>query len=383
MTSRIGWSVALLALLLCFLQSGSAQAVPVNPVLAQAAAQQGNWAIVIVGSDPLKIGRLKKLVEASLGAGLPVLGLAYDPKSTPELWRQYPVKLEQLPLLALAKVDSTGNIFQLVGYPELAELAPSLKSEAAVRAASSRMGRRYQELLAGEQPQNGPQSSVLEIRGCSLQASRPEPHLCGTQLAVSLQASPQATVDVYDQADPTKTVSLMETGPGLYEGAWTLRELQARTTTLVARVSRQGQSQQKVLGTYQTLGWIAPKILSVNPSGPDLYQVSGMAPPFSQVEVRCHVDMGRFLFVGYPDYDNNWTVQADKDGQFGFVMDLSLGGTRRDDIVLTAQFAATTCDIHSGRRSETSEFSANVRMYSYPYCSGGCHPRCGYCSRYR
>jgi hypothetical protein len=352
-----------------------------------------HWTILILARDQATLASVKRAMivsreRAKLSENdLSVSTRIFSPSSK-KLSNQ--LKESDLPLMALATCNASGEQLRLIDFPGQAVSKITL-SESDLNQASEKMLQSFQKLTGHQQsagtavnvPELTPSGEQLEVRGFAIDPPTTQPVSVGSLLQITLQTSPGSSVMVGSSSRPGATVSLLEVDPGTYQGKWPVTELEPSPVSLFAHVSHKGQECEKLLGTYQSAGWNAPRFLSVTPAGPDLYEVVGSAPPLAQVDVTCHIDMGRFLFIGFPDYDNQWTVAADNDGRFSFVLDLSVGGTRREDLLLDAQFSAIATQVQTGRKSSESQFTAKVRMYNYPTCSGDCYPRCAYCRRFR
>lgn len=354
----------------------------------QAQQPSVHWTVVVMARDQETLGRLKRALIVSRERArlsendLSVSAQIFGPHSK-KLSKQ--LKESDLPLMALATCNAAGEQLHLIDFPGQA-VAKIDGSEAGLSQASERMLKSFRQLTGQPQastPETTTPAEVLEVRGFSIEPPITQPVTVGSSLLITLQTFPGSSVAVVSPSRTGDPVSLLEVDPGTYQGKWLVTELEPAPVSLVAHVSHNGRECGKQLGSYRSAGWSSPRFLSVSPAGPDLYEVVGTAPPLAQVDIKCHIDMGRFLFIGFPDYDNEWTVAADKDGRFSFVLDLSVGGTRREDLLLDAQFSAVATQVSSGRKSSETQFTAKVRMYNYPTCNGDCYPRCAYCRRFR
>ena len=285
---------------------------------------------------------------------------------SPQRFKQLGIAERDLPLAGLARYSPSGKFLGLVGYPDFVERRVSDGP-----GSGDRLVRRWADAngVALEPPQP-------LIRAVTVVPELKEPLPIGAELLVSVQAESGGTVLINSSSN--RSVTLPEAGGGLYQGKYVVNPDEKGDVALIAHYTNaRGASEDKAVGHFQAVGWIAPQILAVNPIGNDIYQVSGTAPPGSLVKVKCHIDMGRFLFIGYSDYDQQWMAQTDDKGHFSFNMDLNQAETRRSGIDLEAQFTlyAQNPD-NEQERTEEVQFSSTVRMtyqqrFSAGYYGGG------------
>ncbi|MFN8614008.1 MAG: hypothetical protein U0931_41130, partial [Vulcanimicrobiota bacterium] len=271
---------------------------------------------------------------------------------SPQRYRELGFKPADLPLEGLGRFSSSGRFLGLVGYPDFVE-----RRVGDAESSSDRLVRRWAEAngVALEPPQP-------LIRAVTVVPEIKEPLPIGAELLVSVQAESGGTVLINSSSN--RSLTLPEAGGGLYQGIYRVNPDEKGDIALVAHFSNaKGASQDMPVGHFQAIGWTSPQIVSVESTGNDIYRVSGSAPPGSLVKVKCHIDMGRFLFIGYTDYDREWSVRADEKGQFGFNMDLNQAETRRSGMDLEAKFTlyAQNPDNEQERTEETA-YSTNVRM---------------------
>lgn len=261
----------------------------------------------------------------------------------------------ELPLASVVRLTPKGYVGALVGYPDFVERQiadPGHASERLLRrwADAAGVSVRPAEPLIRVVTMDPPSDSRLGL---------------GREILVNVQAQPGGSATLLSSTNTS--VPLPELGAGLYQGRYRVTEKEAAPVQLTVQfVSKDGFTEEKLLGNYLAEGWTAPKFVSVLPIGPDVYQVKGTAPAGALVKARCHIDMGRFLFIGYPDYDEEWQVQADERGEFTFTMDLNQADTRRSDITLEARFTAVASDPQDPTRlTEETQFSTPIRMIQY------------------
>lgn len=335
-------------------------------------AQAPRGVVVVLANDRTTAERLsEQLIAARDRAHISenqlqvrrILSQGWSPKRFAELG----LKSSDLPLEGLGRYSGNGRFLGLVGYPDFVE-----RQVSDANISGDRLVRRWAEAngVALEPPQP-------LIRAVTVLPEIKEPLPIGAELLVSVQA--QSGGSVLINSSSNRSVTLPEAGGGLYQGVYKVNPDEKGDIALIAHFSdAKGVSEDKAVGHFQAIGWTSPQILSVDATGNDIYRVSGTAPPGALVKVKCHIDMGRFLFVGYTDYDQEWTVQADPKGQFAFNMDLNQAETRRSGIDLEAKFTlyAQNPDNEQERTEETA-YSSTVRMHysgpSYPasYYSGG------------
>ena len=285
---------------------------------------------------------------------------------SPQHFKQLGIAARDLPLAGVGRYSSSGQFLGLVGYPDFVERRVSDGPSS-----GDRLVRRWAEAnaVAVEPPQP-------LIRATTVVPELKDPLPIGAEFLVSVQAESGGTVLVNSSSN--RSVTLPEAGGGLYQGKYVVNPDEKGDIALIAHYSNaKGISEDKPVGHFQAIGWVAPQITAVNPIGNDIYQISGSAPPGSLVRAKCHIDMGRFLFIGYSDYDQEWTAQTDGKGQFSFNMDLNQAPTRRSGIDLEAKFTlyAQNPD-NEQERTEEVQFSSTVRMtyqnrYAASYYGGG------------
>ena len=272
----------------------------------------------------------------------------------PSYYKGLGIKVSDLPMLALARTNAKGKVVALIGYPDFVE-----RSIADPGPSAERILRRWAEA-------NGVavQPAQPLVRAASMSPEPGQPFPIGSNILLTVQAASGGTVVVNSASN--RTVTLPELGGGLYQGNYTVSaEEQGDVALMVHFVGSRGEETDYPLGVFQAMGWVPPKILSINPLGGDVYQIRGSAPPGSVVKAKCHIDMGRFLFMGYPDYDGEWTVSADERGEFAFNLDLNQAETRRNGD-LEAQFTAYAENPDKPeQRTEEIQFNSTVRMATY------------------
>lgn len=277
-----------------------------------------------------------------------VLAQGWSPKRFQELG----ILAADLPMAGVGRYSSSGKLLGLVGYPDFVE-----KKVSDAAGSSDRLVQRWAEAngVALQPPQP-------LIRAVTVVPELQEPLAIGAEVLVSVQAESGGTVLLNSSSN--RSLTLPEAGGGLYQGKYVVQPEEKGDIALYAHFTNtRGVSEDKPVGHFQAIGWVPPQITSVESLGNDVYRVSGTAPPRALVKARCHIDMGRFLFVGYSDYDAEWTAQADDKGAFAFNMDLNKSETRRSDIDLEAKFTlyAQNPD-NEAERTADSEFSSTVRM---------------------
>jgi hypothetical protein len=277
------------------------------------------------------------------------------------------IKNSDLPMVALARLNAQGKVVSLIGYPDFAE-----RAVAQPKASAERLLRHWAET-----------SSVVVqpvlplIRAATLSPEPTHPFPIGAEILVTVQAAGSGIMQVNSASN--HTVTLPEVGGGLYQGKYVVAEDEQGDVALMAHfVGSQGEVADYPIGVFKAVGWVPPSFVSLNPLGGDVYQVRGTAPPGSIVKVKCHIDMGRFLFVGYPDYDAEWNVQTESNGQFTFNMDLNQSETRRNG-ELDAQFTAyAEHPTKPEQRTEEIQYTGKVRMINYTRNSASYYGNYGY-----
>ncbi|MBS2038058.1 hypothetical protein JST97_23940 [bacterium] len=271
---------------------------------------------------------------------------------SPARYRELGLNPSDLPLEGLARYSTNGRLLGLVGYPDFVE-----RKVQDGASSGERLVQRWAEAngLATQPPQP-------LIRAVTVVPELKEPLPIGAELLVSVQAESGGNVLINSSSN--RSLTLPEAGGGLYQGFYKVNPDEKGDIALIAHFSNaRGASEDKPVGHFQAIGWTSPQILSVEPTGNDIYRVSGTAPPGALVKVKCHIDMGRFLFIGYTDYDHEWTVRANEQGQFGFNMDLNQAETRRSGMDLEAQFTLYAQDPNNEQqRTEETAYSTKVRM---------------------
>lgn len=271
---------------------------------------------------------------------------------SPARFRELGLSPADLPLEGLARYSSSGRFLGLVGYPDFVE-----RKVQDATSSGDRLVRRWAEAnsVAVQPPQP-------LIRAVTVLPELKDPLPIGAELLVTVQAESGGTLLINSSSN--RSLTLPEVGGGLYQGFYKVNPDEKGDIALIAHYSNaQGASEDKPVGHFQAIGWTAPQIRSVEPTGNDIYRVSGTAPPGALVKVKCHIDMGRFLFIGYTDYDHEWNVKANEQGQFAFNMDLNQAETRRSGMDLEAKFtlSAQNPDNEQERTEETA-YTATVRM---------------------
>lgn len=271
----------------------------------------------------------------------------------PKDYARFGISPEDLPLAAAVRLNAKGFIASVIGYPEFAE-----RRVASADVAADRLLRRWAEAtqvrpaepLVRAMTMHPPSDSVLSM---------------GREILINVQAESggKATLVSTNGA----STPMAEVGGGLYQGIHTVGENEEGPIRLsVQFVSKTGAAEEKPIGHYLAEGWTAPRFLSVLPVGPDVFEVRGAAPPNSVVKAKCHIDMGRFLFIGYPDFDQEWQVQTDANGEFVLPLDLNQSTTRRADITLEAQFSAVAVDPkNEARQTAETQYKTPIRMLNY------------------
>jgi hypothetical protein len=264
------------------------------------------------------------------------------------------IRASDLPMVALARLNAKGKVVALVGYPDLVE-----RSIAQPKVSAERLLRHW-----AESNNVVVQPTAPLIRAATMSPEPTHPFPIGAEILLTVQAATPGIVQVNSASN--RSVTLPELGGGLYQGKYVVSEEEKGDVALMAHfVGSQGQQADFPIGVFQAIGWVPPQFISVNPLGGDVYQVRGTAPPGSLVKARCHIDMGRFLFVGYPDFDGEWTVQTDRNGEFTFNLDLNQSETRRNG-ELEAEFTAYAENPNKPeQRTEETKFIGKVRMINY------------------
>jgi len=341
----MGRQVGLLAVSFLFL-TGLAMAEPATVVVLAADAPTAETLTRELISTRERLG----LKEDQLGITRLITG-AWKPAQ----YRALGIHPEDLPMTALARLNARGKVVALVGYPDFVE-----RNIAQPLASSERLVRRWAEAhQLASQPPAPPQPL---IRAGSLNPEPgPQPIACGSEVLVTVQAVSPGCVNVSTSSQ--RVVPLADLGGGLYQGKYRVSaEEQGEVSLLAQYAGPQGETAEFPLGVFKVAAWSAPQIVSVNALGGDVYQVRGTAPPGSLVRARCHIDMGRFLFVGYPDFDGEWSVQADDRGEFTFNLDLNQAETRRAGD-LDAEFTLYAENPQNPQqRTEESQHVSQVRM---------------------
>jgi len=271
---------------------------------------------------------------------------------SPQRFQQLGISERDLPLAGVARYSPSGKFLGVVGYPDFVERRVSDGP-----GSSDRLVRRWADANAVAMEPAQPL-----IRATTVVPELKDPLPIGAEFLVSVQAESGGVVLLNSSSN--RSVTLPEAGGGLYQGMYVVNPDEKGDIALIAHYSNaKGASQDKPVGHFQAIGWVAPQITAVNPIGADIYQVIGSAPPGSLVNVKCHIDMGRFLFIGYSDYDQEWTAQTDDKGQFAFNMDLKQAETRRSGIDLEAKFTLYAQNPENEKeRTDEVQFSSTVRM---------------------
>ena len=274
-----------------------------------------------------------------------VLAQSWSPKRFHELG----IAGGDLPLAGVGRYNAKGQLLGLVGYPDFVE-----KRISDPTGSGDRLVQRWAEA-------NGVAAQPL-IRAVTVVPELKDPLPIGAEVLVTVQAESGGTTLINSSSN--RTLTLPEAGGGLYQGKYVVQPEERGDIALFAHFSNaKGASEDKPVGHFQAIGWVAPQITAIESQGNDIYRVTGTAPARALVKAKCHIDMGRFLFVGYTDYDAEWSVQADDKGTFTFNLDLNKSETRRSDIELEAKFTlyAQNPD-NEQERTADSEFTGNVRM---------------------
>ncbi|MBX3167053.1 MAG: hypothetical protein KF760_06565 [Candidatus Eremiobacteraeota bacterium] len=271
---------------------------------------------------------------------------------SPRRYQELGILARDLPLAGVARYSGSGKLLGLVGYPDFVE-----KQVSDPVASGDRLVKRWAEA-------NGValQPPLPLIRAVTVVPELNEPLPIGAEVLVTVQAESGGTTLLNSSSN--RTLTLPEAGGGLYQGEYVVQPEEKGDIALIAHFSSaRGVSEDKPVGHFQAIGWVPPQITAIEALGSDIYRVSGTAPPRALVKAKCHIDMGRFLFIGYSDYDADWSVQADDKGVFAFNMDLNQSETRRSDIDLEARFTlyAQNPDNEAERTADT-EFTGKVRM---------------------
>ena len=280
---------------------------------------------------------------------------------SPQRFKQLGIAPQDLPLAAVARYSPSGKFLGLVGYPDFVE-----RRVVDGGGSGDRLVRRWAEANAVAVEPVQPL-----IRAITVVPELKDPLPIGAEFLVSVQAESGGSLLINSSSN--RSVTLPEAGGGLYQGTYVVNPDEKGDVALIAHYSNaKGASEDKAVGHFQAVGWVAPQIIALNPIGNDIYQVRGTAPPGSLVKVKCHIDMGRFLFIGYSDYDQEWTAQTDDKGQFSFNMDLNQAETRRSGIDLEAKFSLYAQNPDNEKeRTEEVQFSSTVRMtYQQRFSSG-------------
>lgn len=267
-------------------------------------------------------------------------------------YQELGILARDLPLAGVGRYNGSGKLMGLVGYPDFVEKRIQDGS-----GSGDRLVQRWAEA-------NGVATRPVQplIRAVTVVPELTEPLPIGAEVLVTVQAESGGTTLLNSSSN--RTLTLPEAGGGLYQGKYVVQPEEKGDIALIAHFSNaKGDSEDKPVGHFQAIGWVAPQITAIEALGNDIYRVSGTAPPHALVKAKCHIDMGRFLFIGYSDYDANWEVQADDKGRFAFNMDLNQSETRRSDIDLEARFTlyAQNPD-HELERTADTEFTGKVRM---------------------
>lgn len=270
----------------------------------------------------------------------------------PKRYQELGILARDLPLAGVGRYGAGGKWSGLVGYPDFVE-----KQISDPVTSGDRLVQRWAEAngVALQPPQP-------LIRAVTVVPDLSEPLPIGAEVLVTVQAESGGTTLLNSSSN--RTLTLPEAGGGLYQGTYVVQPDEKGDIALIAHFSNaKGASEDKPVGHFQAIGWVPPQITSIDALGNDIYRVSGTAPPQALVKARCHIDMGRFLFIGYSDYDAEWAVQADSKGVFAFNMDLNRSETRRSDIDLEARFTLYAQNPENeAERTADSEFTGTVRM---------------------
>ena len=326
----------------------------------------GGTVLAVVALDPTSLEEnARLLIEARDQAGVSenqVRVVRFLAASwTPAEFQRLKLTRQDLPLLAVARLDGGGKIASLVGWPDFVErkVSDGVKS-------SGRVVRRWAdfagvELTASKEP---PADQPLILTG-TYSPNSDAPLRAGAEILITVQAQPGGHTEII--TTPANKVAIPEIGPGLYQGKYVVSIKDEGTVPLSMHFTSADQHEEtKPLGSFRAEGFFPPRILGLNPAGPNLYNVIGQAPSLSTVHIKCHIDMGSFLFVGLPDYDNEWNVVTNPDGRFEFIMDLTLGGTSRTDTNLDALFTSFATDPDDPkRRTAETQYTGKVQMSVY------------------
>ncbi len=271
---------------------------------------------------------------------------------SPRRYQELGILARDLPLAGVGRYSGSGKLLGLVGYPDFVE-----KQIQDGPATADRLVQRWAEA-------NGVATQPAQplIRAITVVPELKEPLPIGSEVLVTVQAESGGTTLLNSSSN--RTLTLPEAGGGLYQGKYVVQPEEKGDIALSAHFSSaKGAIEEKPVGHFEAIGWVAPQITAVDALGNDVYRVSGTAPPHALVKVKCHIDMGRFLFIGYRDYDADWTVQADEKGVFAFPMDLNQSETRRSDIELEARFTLYAQNPENEtERTAYSQFTSKVRM---------------------
>ena len=267
-------------------------------------------------------------------------------------YQELGIQARDLPLAGVGRYSPSGKLLGLVGYPDFVE-----KRVQDPAASGDRLVQRWAEA-------NGITNASPQplIRAVTVVPELKDPLPIGAEVLVSVQAESGGTVLLNSSSN--RSLTLPEAGGGLYQGKYVVSPEEKGDIALFAHFSNaKGASEDKPVGHFEAIGWVAPQITAIDALGNDIYRVSGTAPPLALVKAKCHIDMGRFLFIGYSDYDAEWTVQANEKGLFAFNMDLNQSETRRSDIDLEAKFTLYAQNPENEQeRTADSQFTSKVRM---------------------
>lgn len=285
---------------------------------------------------------------------------------SPRRFQELGILARDLPLAGVARYNASGKLLGLVGYPDFVER--QIQDPAAT---GDRLVHRWADA-------NGVATQPAQplIRAITVVPELKDPLPIGAEVLVSVQAESGGTTLLNSSSN--RTLTLPEAGGGLYQGKYVVQPEEKGDIALIAHFSSaKGATEDKPVGHFEAIGWVPPQVTGIEALGNDIYRVSGTAPPQALVKAKCHIDMGRFLFIGYSDYNQDWTVQADDKGLFAFNMDLNQSETRRSDIDLEARFTLYAQNPENeAERTADSEFTGKVRMtyqhrISPAYTGGG------------
>jgi hypothetical protein len=315
-------------------------------------------AVAVFGRDPGSLQSLgAELLSARDRLGLDDTKLRVlrvnTSRWTPKDYARFGFTPEDLPLASVVTLNPKGFIARMVGYPDFVE-----RRVVDAPVAADRLLKRWAE--AGNVT-----PAMPLIRATTMYPESDQILVLGHEILVHVQAESGGNATIVTTSG--HSAPLREVGAGLYQGIYAVSEGDEGPVRLsVQFVGKNGATEEKPIGHFLAEGFTPPRFLSVLPVGPDVYEVRGSAPPNSIVRAKCHIDMGRFLFIGYPDFDQEWQVQTDANGEFVLPLDLNQATTRRADITLEAQFTAVAVDPkNEARQTPETQFKTPIRMMNY------------------